>query len=38
MGFPGVGKRRSLHLKREEKRWSKGEFVGLGRADFRGVT
>ncbi len=38
VGFPGVGKRRSLHLKREVKRWSKGDFVGLGRADFRGVT
>ncbi len=37
VGFPGVGKRRSLHLHRDEKRWSKGEFVGLGRAEFRGV-
>jgi len=37
VGFPGVAKRRSLHLKREVKRWSKGAFVGLGRADFRGV-
>ncbi len=37
IGFPGVGKRRSLHLKREEKRWSKGDYVGLGKADFRGV-
>ncbi len=36
VGFPGVGKRRSLHLKREEKRWSKGEIVGLGKADFHG--
>lgn len=37
IGFPGVGKRRSLHLKREMKRWSKGDFVGLGVADFRGA-
>jgi len=37
VGFPGVTKRRSLHLKREVKRWSKGTFVGLGQADFRGV-
>ena len=38
IGFPGVGKRRSLRLKGEVKRWSKGAFVGLGRTDFRGVT
>ena len=25
-------------LKREEKRWSRGEFVGLGRAEFRAIT
>jgi S1-C subfamily serine protease len=37
VGFPGVSKRRSLHLSREIKRWSKGDFVGLGRAEFRGV-
>lgn len=36
IGFPGVGKRRSLRLSREAKRWSKGEFVGLGKAEFRG--
>jgi S1-C subfamily serine protease len=36
VGFPGVGQRRSLHLKREEKRWSKGKIVGLGKAEFRG--
>ncbi len=36
IGFPGVGKRRSLRLSREMKRWSKGEYVGLGRAEFRG--
>ena len=36
VGFPGVDQRRSLHLKREEKRWSKGQIVGLGKADFRG--
>jgi S1-C subfamily serine protease len=36
VGFPGVDERRSLHLRREEKRWSKGEIVGLGKADFRG--
>ena len=36
VGFPGVTKRRSLRLKSEMKRWSKGEFVGYGRADFRG--
>ena len=35
VGFPGVAKRRSLGLKREEKRWSKGDYVGLGRAEFR---
>ena len=38
VGFPGVGKRRSLRLGREVKRWSKGDYVGLGRADERGVT
>jgi len=38
VGFPGVGKRRSLHLTREMKRWSKGDYVGLGRADFRGTS
>ena len=37
VGFPGVGKRRSLRLDREAKRWSKGSFVGYGRAEFRGV-
>ena len=37
VGFPGVGKRRSLRLGREVKRWSKGDYVGLGRADERGV-
>jgi hypothetical protein len=37
IGFPGVGKRRSLRLAREVKRWSKGEFVGLGKAEFRGT-
>jgi S1-C subfamily serine protease len=37
VGFPGVGKRRSLRLKREEKRWTKGEIVGLGKADFGGA-
>jgi S1-C subfamily serine protease len=37
IGFPGVAKRRSLRLQREQKRWSKGDFVGYGRADFRGV-
>lgn len=35
IGFPGVGKRRSLRLSGEMKRWSKGEYVGLGRAEFR---
>lgn len=38
VGFPGVGKRPSLRMTREEKRWSKGDYVGLGRADFRGAT
>ena len=38
IGFPGVGKRRSLRLKREVKRWSEGEYVGLGRAEFGGVV
>jgi len=38
VGFPGVSKRRSLRLGREVKRWSKGDYVGLGRADFRGVV
>ncbi len=37
VGFPGVGKRRSLRLNREAKRWSKGSFVGYGRAEFRGT-
>jgi len=37
VGFPGVKKRRSLRRKREVKRWSKGQFVGLGIADFRGA-
>src|SRR4029079_14069901 len=37
VGFPGVAKRRSLRMGREVKRWSKGEYVGLGRADFHGV-
>lgn len=37
IGFPGVAKRRSLRLKGETKRWSKGRYVGLGIADFRGV-
>lgn len=37
IGFPGVGQRRSLHLSREAKRWSRGEYVGLGRAQFRGA-
>lgn len=37
IGFPGVGKRRSLRLEGEIKRWSAGTYVGLGRADFRGV-
>lgn len=37
VGFPGVEKRRSLRLKREEKRWSKGETVGLGKGEFRGA-
>ena len=38
VGFPGVTRRKSLHLNREEKRWSKGEYVGLGRAEFHGKT
>jgi S1-C subfamily serine protease len=38
VGFPGVTKRRSLRMNREVKRWSKGDYVGLGRADFRGTT
>ncbi len=37
VGFPGVSKRRSLHMRREVKRWSKGAFVGLGKAEFGGV-
>jgi S1-C subfamily serine protease len=37
IGFPGVGKRRSLRLAQEMKRWSKGEFVGFGKAEFRGT-
>jgi S1-C subfamily serine protease len=37
IGFPGVGKRRSLRLSPEMKRWSKGDFVGFGRAEFRGT-
>jgi S1-C subfamily serine protease len=34
VGFPGVEKRRSLGLKREQKRWSRGTIVGLGKARF----
>lgn len=37
IGFPGVGKRRSLGKRGEIKRWSKGDFVGVGIADFNGV-
>lgn len=37
IGFPGVGQRRSLAKLREMKRWSGGEAVGLGRAEFRGT-
>ncbi len=37
IGFPGVGKRRSLRLGREVKRWSKGDYVGLGRAEQGGI-
>lgn len=37
VGFPGVTKRQSLRKDREVKRWSTGEYVGLGRAEFRGV-
>src|SRR5262249_45393188 len=38
VGFPGVSRRKALHMNREEKRWSKGEYVGLGRAEFHGKT
>ena len=37
VGFPGVGKRRSLRIDREMKRWSQGAFVGYGKAEFRGT-
>jgi S1-C subfamily serine protease len=37
VGFPGVGQRRSLAKLREVKRWSSGDYVGLGRAEFRGT-
>lgn len=37
IGFPGVGQRRSLAKLREVKRWSSGDYVGLGRAEFRGT-
>jgi S1-C subfamily serine protease len=37
IGFPGVAKRRSLRLAPDMKRWSKGDFVGFGRAEFRGT-
>jgi S1-C subfamily serine protease len=36
IGFPDVTTRRSLHLRRQVKRWSKGDVVGLGKAEFRG--
>jgi S1-C subfamily serine protease len=36
IGFPDVTTRRSLHLRRQEKSWSKGDVVGLGKAEFRG--
>jgi S1-C subfamily serine protease len=38
IGFPDVTTRRSLHLHRQVKRWSKGDVVGLGRAEFRGQS
>jgi S1-C subfamily serine protease len=38
VGFPGVANRTSLRTRAQVKRWSKGEYVGLGRADFRGTT
>lgn len=38
VGFPGVAQRRSLRKLLEMKRWSAGEYVGLGRAEFRGET
>ncbi len=37
IGFPGVRQRRQLSKLREAKRWSGGEYVGLGRAEFRGA-
>jgi hypothetical protein len=37
VGFPGVGKRQSLRMDHEMKRWSRGAFVGYGKAEFRGV-
>lgn len=37
IGFPGTAQRRSLAKLREAKRWSGGESVGLGRAEFRGA-
>jgi S1-C subfamily serine protease len=36
VGFPDVATRRSLRMDRQVKRWSKGDVVGLGRAEFRG--
>jgi S1-C subfamily serine protease len=37
VGFPGVTRRPSLRMDREVKRWSRGAYVGLGRAEFRGI-
>ncbi|MFN3624041.1 MAG: serine protease [Hyphomicrobium sp.] len=37
IGIPGVAQRRSLRKLPEMKRWSSGEAVGLGRAEFRGT-
>lgn len=37
IGFPGVTQRSSLRKLREQKRWSGGEYVGLGSAEFRGA-
>lgn len=37
IGFPGVTQRKSLKGMSETKRWSRGKFVGLGRAEFRGA-
>jgi S1-C subfamily serine protease len=36
IGFPDVTTRPSLHARHQVKRWSRGDIVGFGRAEFAG--